>query len=157
MDSKNLAKEALALGKELGVEISVNGLNRSKLEALVADLRSQKAARSSEAPVGGGAVRKPKAGGSASKGDSKGPSAEPAASSSEGAGSSSSNPTGDSPEQGSPAPKRKGSRVVVAPGRSVTSRRGILGPGSEVVPDDFAGDGQSVIKRLLSRGVFVRE
>ena len=134
--NKDLAKEALALGKELELDVKVEGLNNAKLEALVAKLRAEKAERAKAPPVSGGAVRKSE--GEGSKGDSPKPdsTAPPA------------------PPETAPAPK--GARVVVvAEGRSVTSKRGILGPGTEVRPEHFAG-GEEAVKRLLKAGIFKR-
>lgn len=44
----------------------------------------------------------------------------------------------------------------VAAGKSVTTRRGIKGPGDAVGAGDFAGDGVKVLNDLVARKVVVR-
>ncbi len=45
-------------------------------------------------------------------------------------------------------------KSVVAEGRSVTSLRGLLGPGTVVSPEDFAG-GRDALKALVDNGAVV--
>lgn len=48
-------------------------------------------------------------------------------------------------------------RMVVAPGRAITSTRGLLKPGTEVQPAFFAGDGAAVLANLVATGHVIEQ
>lgn len=131
--NRELTAEALALGKQLGVEVDVQRKNNAQLTELVEGLRARvfaieepaaeevKPAPASEAPVTSAPVV----------------------------------------EEASPAPpvaSQKASESPVyriATGKALTSLRGILGPGERVSARDFAG-GQSNLDELVAKGHVVK-
>ena len=44
---------------------------------------------------------------------------------------------------------------VIAEGKAITSRKGILGPGKEVRPEYLSGDGAAVLEDLVKKGMVI--
>lgn len=53
------------------------------------------------------------------------------------------------------AETKKGGKIVVAAGKSLTSKKGILGPGAEVKAKYFE-NGKTVIEKFLANGILVK-
>lgn len=174
--NKALTDEANALAAELGSEVETAGLSNRELQDLVNDLRARKGdselATETDAtfaegelqaeaeptsqeqepaaaePTGEAEAEQPEAEGT----DAAEPgAAEPAAA--EPAEPEVTEPVSEVPraEEGSCAQDETGGELVIAPDMSLTSLRGVLGPGTVVTENDFHG-GKEVIDRLLKTG-----
>lgn len=138
---RELAAEALALGAELGVEVDVERKNHAQLTELVEGLRARVGSEPAEVegvpPVDLEPVSEP-----APEAD---PEPAPVAA------------TEEPPAPASPAPKETPGEPVhkVAPGKALTSLRGILGPGTVVFARDFAG-GEPNLEELVTKGHVVK-
>lgn len=123
--NKELAEQALALGAKLSVEVKTDGLNNAALTELVAGLRAKLP------PEGGDEAAKAKAeaalaAAKASEAEAAKVAAPPA------------EPT-----------------YHVAPGKGLTSLRGILGANVPVSARDFSG-GQEKLDELVAKGHVVK-
>lgn len=54
-----------------------------------------------------------------------------------------------------PTETSKGTLHVVAEGKALTSRKGILGPGDEVLPEYLGKDGATVLEALVEKGLVI--
>lgn len=140
---QELIEEAQEFAKELGVEAQTDGLNHSELTALVADLEKRFDAKLE------GTESEPAA--EATKVEPDALKAKPARPPVDGAG-------GDS--VGGPPPKAKpaaqgSAPYVIAPGKSLVCRRGVLGPGDEIRASDVS-DGQTQLDYLVRSGHVVK-
>lgn len=148
---RELAAEALTLGAELGVEVDVERKNHAQLTELVEGLRARVEAPVQvdvEPEVGEGVTLEP------------GVEAEPEAPASSEPPVTSApvveDQTGPPLVTPEPPQEHAGPRVCkVAPGKALTSLRGILGPGTVVSASDFAG-GQANLEELVAKGHLVR-
>jgi len=132
--NRELKAEALALGKQLGVEVDVERKNNAQLTELVEGLRAR--ALAAEEPEAGEVAE-------------QAPASEPPVTSAPAA------------EEAAPAPPAalqatpKPPVYQIAPGKALTSLRGILGPGERVSARDFAG-GQPNLDELVAKGHVVK-
>lgn len=148
---RELAAEALTLGERLGVEADVERKNHAQLTELVEGLRARVEATSqvdAEPQVAEDSALEPEA---EPEPEAPAPSEPPVTSA----------PVVEeplAPPQVAPeSPQEPASPRVckVAPGKALTSLRGILGPGTVVSASDFAG-GQANLEELLAKGHLVR-
>lgn len=123
--NKELIAEVNELAASLGKSVRTWGLSNSELQAVADDLRRQK-------EQSGG-----QAGGQQSGGQPGSQTGKP-----------------EKPEESSSEDEEKdededdGEEYVIAPGTSLTSARGILGPGTKVSAKDFQG-GQKTLDDLV--------
>lgn len=144
--NKELIDEAEALSRELGLEVPrTQGLGNTSLTELVAGLRER---RDSKAAAQGGASR-PSA---APAGAPPPPAAKQPRPPVNGADDGT---TGGPPQKAAPKPAKTRFPYAVAPGKSLTTRRGVLGPGAEIRPADVA-DGEKQLEHLVGRGYVVK-
>lgn len=62
---------------------------------------------------------------------------------------------GGEPEKEEPEEDAVEGPYVVAEGKSITSRKGILGPGVSVLPEYFGPNGEAVLENLKKKGLVV--
>lgn len=141
--NRELIEQAVALGQKLGKPVRTFGLNHAALVQLVEELQEELAERD----VVESAVTDPP------PAPVLPPPAEELPRPVDGmTGELAREPVVVAPP---PAPPRAGpGEVAVAPGKSITSLRGVLGPGTVVSPKDFM-HGQETIDHLLTRGTLV--
>ncbi len=161
--NKELIEEAKAIAAKLGLEVTTEGLNNAKLTELVADLKAKEAAASgaSEATKPAAAAPTPRAGGAQrSTSSTKTAAAQPKPPLVDGAGPTKlGGPPPPPPPPPAPAPRAR-FPYAIAPGKSITSRKGVLGPGEEVLPRYFneadEAAGMKVIEDLVAKGYIVK-
>ena len=131
--NKELITEVNELATGLGKSVRTWGLSNTELQALADDLRRQKdqtGSQPGEQQAGGGQTgAEPH--GQSEKRETKEDSSEE---------------EGEDEEEGD---------YVIAPGQSITSSRGILGPGTKVSAKDFVG-GQKTLDELIKRKSVVK-
>jgi hypothetical protein len=131
VSNKELAEQATALAVELGITVETEGLKNSGLHELVAELQKRlgrsPAAVASEAPK----PRVPPVDGAAPDGLG-GPPEPPKA----------------------PEPKLRHA-YQVAPGKALTTLRGVLGPGDEMRATDCSG-GVEQLEHLVASGYLLK-
>jgi broad specificity phosphatase PhoE len=132
--NRELTATANELAKRLGVDVRTQGLSNRQLNELVEELEEKlQNSAEPEAEAEEARVEQP---------PFLEPAPEPA-------------PVVETkPDPVAPTAPSAPRKVVVAHGVALTSARGILGPGTEVVPADFRG-GQDTIDHLLSTGALV--
>jgi hypothetical protein len=143
MTNKELTEQAASLAVELGIEVETKGLNNAALADLVADLQK----RLGRSPVA--------AASEASVADRQAPPTpeKPARPPVDGARSASE--AGGPPEPPkAPAPKVR-HPYQVAPGKALTTMRGVLGPGDEMRPTDCSG-GVEQLDHLVAKGYLLK-
>jgi hypothetical protein len=156
--NRELSEQADALGKELGLSVDTKGLNNQALTELVANLEKRRSAAAKSSPAPGIVA------GELQPGEELKPSPAPAAAAPPPPPEKSPRPPIDGASDGSkggPPPKVQPKGVkpkapyVVAKGRSLTCRRGVLGPGEEIKASDVA-NGQAQIDHLVKSGYVVK-
>ena len=175
--NRELAAEAKKLGTKLGLEVSTTGLNKAKLLELVADLRAKIAAAAapatdtppSAAPSGAIRADSDTSDGEVD-GDTPKASAEPEPEPEPEPDREAAEPAPDTDreeaeEDREPEPEPEFSELEraepvlrVAPGKSMTTRRGLLGEGTEVRPEDFHGERADIearVEQLIDAGALV--
>lgn len=141
--NKELSTEAHKLAEELGTSVRTWSLNNRELQDLVDDLRRRRAGQGEEPAQVDEEQPQPETT------DPKRPR--------DWAPPPPPQPKPDPPAAAAPAPKtaeRERGGYVIAPGISLTSLRGVLGPGTAVTAADFSG-GQQTIDDLLANGSLV--
>jgi hypothetical protein len=139
--NKELADQAEALAKDLGIEVKTEGLGNQALKALVDDLTAK--ADSVTNPQGAAPDGAP-------------PRHEPESKIQTMDGATG-NSLGGPPPPTVEAPPEK-FPYQVAPGKSLTCLRGVLGPGHEVRPEFFSAQaevGKATLKDLLEKGYVI--
>ena len=127
--NKDLIKQATEIAAELDIRINTSGLNNAKLAALVSDLK----AKQRDAGL-----------------DTQADTAPVAAEHEVGE-------TGAALlEEAATEPAAPAFPFSVAPGKALTTKRGVLGEGEEIKAEDIAGDGPANLKALVKAG-FVAE
>jgi hypothetical protein len=131
--NKELAEQAQLLGFELGEEVETEGLRNQELAELVARLRervqSKNGTPSTEPPP---------------------PAPEPTPDTPPIDGAADGSQGGPPPPAPEPTPAQR-FEYQIAPGKSLTSPRGMLGPGDEIRATDVA-DGVKQLDYLVERG-----
>jgi hypothetical protein len=149
--NKELAEQATALAVELGITVETEGLKNAALHELVAELQTRlgrsPAAAASEAPSDAGGPPEPPAGEGTPP-----PPAKPKRAPVDGARGSDAGGPPEPPKP--PAPKLR-HPYQVAPGKSLTTLRGVLGPGDEMRATDCA-DGVEQLERLVAGGYLLK-
>ena len=154
MTNRELIEQAVSLGQKLGKPVRTFGLSRGALLELVEDLHKQvaanelgNAATQAQAPVvpaASEAAPPPAA-------PVPEPEPEPVRPIDGATGELAAEPV----VMETPAPpSAPAGGYEVAPGKAISSLRGILGPGTRVVPKDFM-HGEETITHLVSRGHLV--
>jgi hypothetical protein len=154
--NRELAEEAKSLAKTLSMEVDTTGLGNAKLTELVESLRA-KTGEATKAESGGTQE------GATSAGDGSTAPAATAPAASKPATPEATRPPIDGASdgsQGGPPPAAKARPkarwpFTIAPGKSVTSKRGIRGPGDEVRATDFRG-GEERLAQLVAAGVVIK-
>lgn len=140
---RELAARAEVLAKDLGIEVAISG-NHAQLTELVASLEQQLAARARGGQQSAAAAAPPGPSPQPKHQAPSQPSAPPA-------------PKVQAPAALAPAKSSEPAPVdyYVARKRSITSRRGILGPGERVFPRDVS-EGEKRLDELATAGVLER-
>jgi hypothetical protein len=146
---QELIDEANEFAKELGEEVKTEGLNHSELTTLVAELEKRFEAKLAK---DGAEDASPSAPAATSDPATAEPSAKPPRPPIDGAGSGA---AGGPPPKRPPKPTVSKAQFVVARGKSLTCRRGVIDAGEEIRPADVEG-GQKQIEYLVSAGLVVR-
>jgi len=131
--NKELAAEAVELAKELGIEVTTDGLNNKALSALVSDLKAKKKDAELQTQADGDQSDE-------SEGDADGDQSDES--------------EGDADETAAEEDKQAPG-VYVGKGKAVTSLIGVLSEETPVLAKHFAG-GQKVVDDLVKRGVCVK-
>lgn len=144
--NKELAEQAEALAKTLGIEAKTQGLGNQALQALVNDLTAKTSAAAVPAP---GATDE------STPEPTPDPPKPPEHKPFDGAGD---NGSGGAPPEPTPDPPLVHA-FQVAPGKSLSTLRGILKPGEEVDAATFSVDpkaGQATLEELLEKGYLLK-
>jgi len=142
--NRELSEQAEALGKELGISVDTKGLNNQALTELVAHLEKRADAAAQKPPEA------PKAPPAAPATET---SPKPARPPIDGASDGS---KGGPPPKAPPKATKSKAPYVVAKGKALTCRRGVLGPGDEIKVSDVS-DGQAGLERLVKSGHVVKQ
>lgn len=151
--NRELMSRAEELAKELGTPVRLFGLTHDALTRLVEDLEEKLAQRVLEAaatapapaaaPPPAAVVRAPA------------PASEPPLAAAQAIPPPPLDGATGKLSEALPAPPAAPLGVSVVPGKSITSLRGILGPGTLVTAKDFT-HGQATVDDLLGKGILVR-
>lgn len=139
MATKNeLAAEAAEFAKELGIDVSTENLNHAELTALVNELEAKYEAQL------GGALTPPE--------PTRPTPAPPPRPAIDGASDGS---LGGPPPKVPPVPKVAKGAYVVAPGKSLVTRAGVMTAGNEMLPK-YVDGGRAQLEELLAKGYLVK-
>lgn len=155
--NRELRREIEALSEELGVSVSTSGMSNAKLTQLAEDLRSQQSGSESAEPAEKSSEPEQPRFSSLTRSSSPAPASvsseqKPSASASSG---SSPSPSPAASPAGSEQSKPLAGKYYIAPGKTCTSRRGILESGTEVRPEYFSG-GKRTLGELVDKGIVIK-
>lgn len=157
--NRELRSEIEALSEELGVSVSASGLSNAKLTELLEDLKAKREQPRLSSLTRGPSVPAPSPVVEETIEENPSPTPPPAPPAPD-PDPPAPPPVNGAPEMGGPpAPKPKAVDrsypYTIAPGKSCTSLRGILGPGKQAKPEYFSG-GQKTLDHLVEKGIVIK-